>query len=163
MQLFLIQKESFTFVKQNFSMIQRIQTIYLLIASILSGGIIFTSALWENSLSQEIFALDLLQQEGLTLKAIPTLYILSAIVPFIAIFLFKNRQLQFVLGRLTLLINLILLGILIYVSQTLPGEMQVSEKGIGMFIPVVVILLIVLANKAIKKDENLVKSADRLR
>jgi len=144
-------------------MIQRIQTIYLLLASILSGGIIFTSALWVNSLSEEVFALDLLQQDGFTLKVIPLLYIISAIVTFITIFLFKNRQLQFVLGRLALLINLILLGVLIYVSQTLSGEMQVSVKDIGMFIPVVVILLIVLANKAIKKDENLVKSADRLR
>ena len=40
---------------------------------------------------------------------------------------------------------------------------MVSEKGIGMFIPILVILLVVLANKAIKKDEDLVKSVDRLR
>jgi hypothetical protein len=39
----------------------------------------------------------------------------------------------------------------------------VSEKGIGMFLPILAILLIVLANKAIKKDEDLVKSVDRLR
>jgi len=144
-------------------MIQRIQTIYLLLASILSGGLIFVVELWENLKSQEIFAFDLLTREDITLKVIPILYILSAIVSFWTIFLFKKRQLQFVLGRLVLLINLILLGILIYVSQTLSGEAQVSVKDIGMFIPVVVILLIVLANKAIKKDENLVKSADRLR
>jgi hypothetical protein len=52
---------------------------------------------------------------------------------------------------------------LIYLSLTLSGETSVSEKGIGMFLPILVILLIVLANKAIKKDEDLVKSADRLR
>jgi hypothetical protein len=68
-----------------------------------------------------------------------------------------------VTGRLTILINLILLGLLIYLSLTLPGEATVSEKGIGMFIPILVVLLIVLANRAIKKDEDLVKSADRLR
>jgi hypothetical protein len=67
------------------------------------------------------------------------------------------------MARLTILINLILLGLLIYVSLTLPGEASVSEKGIGMFIPILAILLLVLANKAIKKDEDLVKSADRLR
>jgi hypothetical protein len=43
------------------------------------------------------------------------------------------------------------------------GETAVSEKGIGMFIPILSIVLIVLANKAIRKDEQLVKSADRLR
>jgi hypothetical protein len=43
------------------------------------------------------------------------------------------------------------------------GETAVSEKGIGMFIPILSIVLIVLANKARRKDEQLVKSADRLR
>ena len=77
--------------------------------------------------------------------------------------MFKNRQLQFVLGRLNILINLILLGLLVYVSLSLPGEAAVSEKGIGMFLPVLVVLLLVFANRAIKKDEDLVKSVDRLR
>ena len=62
-----------------------------------------------------------------------------------------------------MLTNLFLLGLLIYLSLILPGEAAVSEKGIGMFFPVIVILLLVLANKAIKKDEDLVKSVDRLR
>jgi hypothetical protein len=41
--------------------------------------------------------------------------------------------------------------------------MQISEKGIGMFLPIISIVLLVMANKAIKKDEALVKSVDRLR
>jgi hypothetical protein len=32
-----------------------------------------------------------------------------------------------------------------------------------MFLPIVAIVFLALANKAIKKDEDLVKSADRLR
>jgi hypothetical protein len=32
-----------------------------------------------------------------------------------------------------------------------------------MFLPIVAIVLLVLSNKAIKKDEELVKSVDRLR
>ena len=79
------------------------------------------------------------------------------------IFLFKNRQMQFVLGRLNILINFILLGLLVYLSLSLPGEAAVSEKGIGMFFPVLVVVLLVFANRAIKKDEDLVKSVDRLR
>ena len=66
------------------------------------------------------------------------------------------------LVRIIIFINLFLLGILIYLSLTLPGEAS-SEKGIGMFLPIVVILFAFLANKAIKKDEDLVKSVDRLR
>ena len=143
-------------------MIQRIQTVYLLLASIISGVLIFVFNLWK-SIKKDIFALDLLNSESYLLKVIPILFLVSAILAFVAIFIFKNRKLQFVIGRLTILVNLILLGLLIYVSLTLPGEAAVSEKGIGMFVPILAVLLLVLANKAIKKDEDLVKSVDRLR
>ena len=143
-------------------MIQRIQTVYLLLASIISGVLIFVFNLWK-SIGKNIFALDLIENESYLLKVIPVLFLISAILAFAAIFLFKNRKLQFVIGRLTILVNLILLGVLINVSLTLPGEAAVSEKGIGMFVPILAILLLVLANKAIKKDEDLVKSVDRLR
>jgi len=143
-------------------MIQRIQSVYLLIASVISGVLIFVFNLW-TSISKDIFAIDLLNRESYLLKSIPVLFLVSAILAFVAIFLYKNRKLQFVIGRLAILVNLILLGLLIYVSLTLPGEVSISEKGIGMFIPIIAILLIVLANKAIKKDEDLVKSVDRLR
>ena len=143
-------------------MIQRIQSIYLLIATAFSGGLIFVFNLWSN-FKEPVFALDLFTKESFLLKLIPLLFMLSAVVSFLDIFLFKNRKLQFVVGRLVILINLFLLGLLIYVSLTLPGEVSTSKKGIGMFLPILVILLIVLANKAIKKDEDLVKSVDRLR
>jgi hypothetical protein len=143
-------------------MIQRIQSIYLLLSSIISGGLIFVFDLWEN-VKKEVFALDLFSREAIILKLIPFLFLLSAIVSLVTIFLFNNRKLQFVIGRLIILINLFLLGVLVYVSLTLPGEISISEKGIGMFLPIVAVLLVVLANKAIKKDEDLVKSADRLR
>jgi hypothetical protein len=143
-------------------MIQRIQTVYLLLASIVSGVLIFVFTLWK-SFKNSIYALDFLNSDSYLLKLIPVLFLVSAILAFVAIFIFKNRKLQFVIGRLTIFINLILLGLLIYLSLTLPGEASVSEKGIGMFIPILAILLLVLANKAIKKDEDLVKSADRLR
>ena len=81
----------------------------------------------------------------------------------ISILLFKKRQNQFVLNRLNIILNFILLGLFVYRSLNLSGEASVSEKGIAMFVPLVSIVLLVLANKAIKKDEDLVKSVDRLR
>ena len=131
-------------------------------ASVISGVLIFVFNLWK-SIEKSIFALDLFYSESNLLRLIPVLFLVASILAFVAIFIFKNRKLQFVIGRLLILIHLILLGLLIYVSLTLPGEASVSEKGIGMFIPILAILLLVLANKAIKKDEDLVKSADRLR
>lgn len=143
-------------------MIQRIQTIYLLLASVVSGGLIFVFNLW-NTLKEQIFVLDLFSKQLFTLKVIPFMFIASSILALVTIFLYKDRKLQFVIGRIIILINLFLLGLLIYLSLTLSGETSVSEKGIGMFLPILAILLIVLANKAIKKDEDLVKSVDRLR
>lgn len=136
-------------------MIQRIQTVYLILAIFASAGLIFVFSLWQDDLGQPVFAQDVM---GVFLA-----FLGSAVISLISIFLYKNRQLQFVLGRLNILLNLILLGVFVYWSLTLSGEMQVSEKGIGILIPIVSIVFLVLANKAIKKDEDLVKSVDRLR
>ncbi len=143
-------------------MIQRVQTLYLFLTSIVSGGLILFINLWKTT-KEEIFIVNLFTEEETILKLVPLMFFTSSILSFLTIFIFKNRKLQFVLGRIIILINLFLLGLLIYLSLNLSGEASVSEKGIGMFLPVIAIFLIVLANKAIKRDENLVKSVDRLR
>ena len=91
------------------------------------------------------------------------LFIGSALLSLTSIFLYKSRQTQFVLGRLNIILNFILLGLFVYRLLNLPGEPANSEKGIGLLLPVFSIVLLALANKAIKKDESLVKSVDRLR
>lgn len=142
-------------------MIQRIQSIYLAIVFALSAILPLVLNLWYDS-KKEVYALELLSDLSIIAKLVPVFFLISALLAIVSIFKYKKRQLQFVLGRIIILINLFLLGILIYLSLNIPGEAS-SEKGIGMFIPVVVILFTVLANKAIKKDEDLVKSVDRLR
>ena len=136
-------------------MIQRIQTIYLLITAGISGGLSFAFNLWETLQEVAFFAKD----ELLYL----CLFLASAALALWAIFMFKNRKFQFVLGRLNILLNLVLLGLFVYQSLNLSGEADVSEKGIGVLLPVFSIVFLVLANRAIKKDEDLVKSVDRLR
>ncbi len=136
-------------------MIQRIQTLYLILVAGISSGLIFVFNLWKTKDGLVVFAMDNSISLGLFLG--------SAILAIISIFMFKNRKLQFVLGRLNIILNFFLLGFFVYLSLNLSGETIVSEKGIGMFLPIVSIVLLVLANKAIKKDEDLVKSVDRLR
>lgn len=143
-------------------MIQRIQTLYLMVAAVAAGGLIFVFSLW-NENEQTTYAFNLFSSENTLLKMIPIFFIGSSVLSLITIFLFNKRQLQFVLNRLNILINLILLGVLIYYLLMLSGETKISEKGIGVFVPFIVVLLLVLANRAIYKDENLVKSVDRLR
>ena len=136
-------------------MIQRIQTIYLIISAGISAGLIFVFNLWISNADTQFFVKD----ELLYL----CLFLGSAALSLIAIFMFKNRKSQFVLGRLNIILNFILLGLFVYRSLNLSGETDVSEKGIGILLPIFSIVFLVLANKAIKKDEELVKSVDRLR
>ncbi|CAL2076970.1 conserved membrane hypothetical protein [Tenacibaculum sp. 190524A05c] len=143
-------------------MVQRIQSLYLLLVGIIAGGLTFVFNIWSTA-NAKVFSLDLFAANSIMEKIVPILFIISALLAVVTIFMFKNRKLQFVLGRLNILTNLFLLGVLVYLSLTLSGETSVSEKGIGMFLPVISIVLLVLANKAIKKDEDLVKSVDRLR
>ncbi len=135
-------------------MIQRIQSIYLLVSSGISGGLIFVFYLWTIN-KAPFYAIE----DGLYLS----LFIASSALALISIFLFKNRKLQFVLGRLNILLNFTLLALFMYRLLNTPGETQVSENGVGTLLPVLSIVFLVLANRAIKKDENLVKSVDRLR
>ena len=136
-------------------MLQRIQSIYLLLVALLMALVPIWLPVWVNASGENVFAIDK--------TFIFTAFIISALLAFITIFLFKNRKLQFVLNRLNMILNVTLLGFFVYWSLNLSGETEISEKGIAMFIPVISIVLLVLSNKAIKKDEDLVKSVDRLR
>ena len=153
--VYVFLKETTIFVAEINSMIQRIQTIYLLLAAAISAGLIFVFHLWTTNENVKLFAQDELMYFAMFLG--------SATLSLISIFMYKNRQSQFVLGRLNILLNFILLGFFVYQSLNVSGEANVSEKGIGIVIPILSIVLLVLANKAIKKDEDLVKSVDRLR
>ncbi len=136
-------------------MIQRVQTLYLTITAIVASVLPLYLSLWKLESGNGAFfaAQD-------TVIAI-VFYVVAALA-LLAIFLFKKRQNQFVVNRLNIILNVFLLGFFVYRSLNLSGEI-ISEKGIGMLIPVFSIVFLVLANKAIKKDEDLVKSVDRLR
>lgn len=122
-------------------MIQRIQTVYMLIAGVVAAMPI-------------LFGLDWLRT---------LLFAISAVVALYTIFKYKKRNLQQLLNWLNIVINFTLLGIFVYRMLNSPGESFISEKGVGVFAPVLSIVFLFMANKAIRRDEKLVKSADRLR
>lgn len=136
-------------------MLQRIQTIYLFIVFIASGILPFVFPLWTLKTGEEYYFIYNL--------GFIALFGLSTTLAIVSIFTYKKRKNQFVIGRLNIILNLILLGLFVYQSLNLSGEIIVSEKGIGMILPIISIVFLSLANKAIKKDEDLVKSVDRLR
>jgi Domain of unknown function (DUF4293) len=137
-------------------MLQRIQTVYLILALLIAGILPFFLPLYKLSSGKELFFMQNM--------VYVTLFGLSLTLSLLSILSYTKRQNQFVINRLNMILNLILLGLFVYRSLNLSGETDlVSEKGIGMFLPIIVIVLLVLANKATKKDEDLVKSVDRLR
>ncbi|NNE33062.1 MAG: DUF4293 domain-containing protein [Winogradskyella sp.] len=136
-------------------MIQRIQTLYLILSAVISAGLIYVFYLWTNIEGEEVFAADI--------NYVFAMFLVSAFLSVITIVRYNNRKSQFVLGRLNIILNFILLGVFVYQSLNISGETNVSEKGIGILLPIFSIVCLVLANKAIKKDEDLVKSVDRLR
>lgn len=140
-------------------MLQRIQTVYLIISVLATGVLPFVFPLWITESGLEFYFVFNL--------AFIVLFGFSTALSVISIMTYKKRKKQFVMGRLNIILNLILLGLFIYQSLNLSGETDpekvVSEKGIGMLLPIVSIVFLSLANKAIKKDEDLVKSVDRLR
>ncbi len=136
-------------------MLQRIQTLYLLVSGISMAALYLWFPLVRDIAGNAVIERDEPFVFGLIFVSIG--------LTIISILTFKKRQMQFVLNRLNIISNFVLLGVFVFRSLTLSGETLVSEKGIGVLLPIISIVLLAMANKAIKKDEDLVKSVDRLR
>ena len=100
--------------------------------------------------------------EGLGLYELPVslgLTLLMLLLILFNLFNFKKRKSQFVLGRL-----IILLGFAVFFYDGyLFAQTEPLKPGYALVAPLPVIILISLANKAIQKDEELVRSVDRFR
>lgn len=140
-------------------MIQRIQSVYLLFVLIIAIlGYLMPQTLYLSS-TEELYLIEIIPYFTIW-KIILSISCLLSIYSAIS---FKNRKKQFILNRFNILLNLILIGVLVYQTLNSSGESVISVKGVSVLVPVFSIVLLFLANKAIQRDENLVKSADRLR
>jgi len=93
---------------------------------------------------------------------VPASYAIAALA-FIELLLFSNRTLQLFFGKLGSITNLYLVGVIVYWSLKVSGGVFTPEKGIWILGLVLNICLLAISNKWIRKDENLVKSVDRIR
>ena len=150
-------------------MIQRIQTIYLLIVTVLMAvcllnpiGSIITG---DNEIS-EFTNLYIALAEGVkdyTPWALFVILLLVAVLAFVSIFLFKKRMLQI---RMSLFSIILLIGYyitLIVFIFTIPAEGTNFSASWTVCLPFVAIVLDWLAIRAIGADEALVRSYERLR
>lgn len=145
-------------------MIQRIQSIFYLLAALCAAGLFFLP-LASSDKSASPFLEDKIfnVQDHIALLIITGLAVL---LPLITIFLFKNRPLQIKLGALGLLFPLLVAGAGIWMflkSGTAEIESAAVSQEFGLFLPIGVVIFGILANRFVKKDDELVKSSDRLR
>jgi hypothetical protein len=133
--------------------LQRIQTIYLLFVFLiqLAAFIFLPHRLLYSGVSVEVNQYYILLISSLLL----------IVVPFWNIFQFRNRKRQFVLNRVLLLITLGVL--LIQCIGYLNSDSNESHQLLACVVHMLTIIFLSLANKTIKRDEDLVRSADRLR
>lgn len=157
-------------------MIQRIQTVFLLL-SIVAMSVMLFSPLWakENLLTSEVAQLTptalVYKQKDAIVTQQNTMYIAVLIFTSIAfavlsIFSYKNRMRQVMYNMLNILVLIGVLGCLIYFStkgEDLFKEPIRGKFGLGYFMPAIAVLMNHLANRFIRKDEKLVKSIDRIR
>ena len=157
-------------------MIQRIQTIWLLLASLVILGLfIFPYVNYTDlvGLGKKLFVTGeysavnnvSVKHQSFWLQTVATALI--ALLPFLTIFLFRNRKLQLNIIYFTIIL-IIALGGWLYVSasQTLDliGQSVGSQNiGVGLFLLPVAIIFLSMAIGGIRNDEKLIKSADRLR
>ncbi|KAF5063220.1 hypothetical protein DSECCO2_296780 [anaerobic digester metagenome] len=155
-------------------MIQRIQSLYLLVVAILVafvGVYPFAEILRTSDLSLYSLGIKgLLPVEGsaqeplFTVTPVVILVAVSFVLALVAIFLYKKRMLQIRLCVFSIVLLVGLQGLMYYyvtaATSTIEGE---SSFGIVFIFPIVSAVLTFLALRAIAKDEALVRSLDRLR
>ncbi|MXV50884.1 DUF4293 family protein [Pedobacter sp. HMF7647] len=155
-------------------MLQRIQTVWLFLAS-LAIFLLFIFPLIYININGMAMAIKVtgvyhsvangqaLRTESFVLLSVITIAV--ALLPLIVISFYKNRKTQLSIAYIAILLVLVYS---FWLAQTAKGvvgnaELQLQNYGIGMILPSVGILFIILAIKGIRKDEKLVRSADRLR
>jgi hypothetical protein len=91
------------------------------------------------------------------------LNLIAALLSFAAIFFFKNRTLQKRLIGLVIFLIIVMTGCSAFNIQLLPGGAAGAAIKVGTFLPLLAIIFSALALRGIRKDEQLLRSADRLR
>ncbi len=157
-------------------MIQRIQSIWLLVSSIVLLGLFlfpYVSYIDLVGLGKNIYVTGVYssannvtnKESGSLLMTIAT--VVLALIPLLIIFQFKNRKFQLKLIFVqVVLICLFAIWMFIHANNILGlinQHINASNIGIGFFLLPVSILCLSFAIRGIRNDEKLIKSADRLR
>jgi hypothetical protein len=141
-------------------MIQRIQTLWLLIVAIAAFAT-YTLTLYIGKIADNSEKVFQLADDFLLVIIIIALGILA----IICLFLFKNRKLQFKLSVFGVIfsIGFLFLEYVRVESFKKDNLIQSGSYQVGALLPLVMVIFFFMAARGIYKDERLVKSMDRLR
>lgn len=145
-------------------MIQRIQSIFLLLS-----GIAFFSLFMVPFATSDVVIPQLFNDLVYNIQDSPILLglcILGGLISIVAIFLYNNRPLQlkmtYVATVFSILLPLVVI-LLIYNEGTSGANADKIDDELGIYLPFVSLVFCILAARYIGKDENTVRSMDRLR
>jgi len=155
-------------------MIQRIQSLYLFMTILLSVlflvGNIFTFAgepgvEYKTTLNGIYLVSDgVLTPQGHSTLPLTVFATLTALLSGITLFSFRNRKLQSKLAFSVIIVAFMLVLTSVYCIWYVISEFNTRFiPGYKMILPLVMMIFAFLAYRGIKKDDNLVKSYDRLR
>ena len=156
-------------------MIQRIQSIFLFIVVVLSAVLFFVPVAHLSDVkflySQSIMQVCDVNAPGSCTA--PTYYIAAlngviGLIALITIFLFRNRKRQMLLGNLNMLLIVAMIVLTFFTidkntDSIKSGATLTAAYGIGSYLMVAMLIFTFLANRFIRKDDDLVRSADRIR
>jgi Domain of unknown function (DUF4293) len=150
-------------------MLQRIQTIFLLLISLLSTlfyFVTFQKVTYGNTEYSLTIISGFTEEMAKSTVFLPfSINSLIVLLSLITVFLFKNRKLQMKLCSLLAIVSSILCILLIafiYIKTDAVAKYEVTYN-IYSIIPAINIVLAFIAKRFIKSDEELVRSADRIR
>lgn len=154
-------------------MIQRIQSVYLLLASAIML-ILFFSPIAQLELKDNIFlffyhnrieAADPVIYRSISVWPVSLLLIIIVVVGLYAIFQFRNRIRQIRLCVFNIILHFGLIGLIYFFTQfTLKQEGGIQSVFLWpVVIPFISMIITYIAFKKIQKDEMLIRSVDRLR
>ncbi|WP_078063175.1 DUF4293 domain-containing protein [Solirubrum puertoriconensis] len=155
-------------------MIQRIQSVFLLLLAISMACVLFLP-IWSKTdpLSKQTLTMTATQitstnpaQAPFATYAIAALAAASVAVALFEISQYRKRMTQLMLGSLNLMLIAATLGASFYYSSIGERMLNVKMPGefeAGFYLPTLALLLNLLANRFIRRDEKLVRSMDRLR
>ncbi len=148
------------------NMIQRIQTVYILLAGILVATLLKLK-LADISVNDELmqfFAKGITKGEEIVFSGLPILIFIALItvLHLAVLFLYKKRILQIRILVFTIILLLGLFGMFFYFTYTGFDSPKVAFK-IPVAFPLVAVVLDWMAIRAIGKDEALIRSLNRIR